>query len=112
MAKISKSSKQLIAEVRRKSNARLRKFKAKTVLDPLTDSLSIAAGGAAAGALPNLVPLEFQSIAGLPTSALLGLGLVVYASTGKSGKQTKIAAQLGQGMLAVYAAQIASQYSA
>lgn len=107
-----KSTKQMLAEVRRKSNARLRKYRAELKSEPITDSLSIAAGGAAAGALPNLVPLEFQSIAGLPTSALLGLGLVVYASTAKSGKQTKIAAQLGQGMLAVYAAQIASQYSA
>ncbi len=91
-------TKALASSRRRASN-----LKKQAKAEPLTDSLSIVAGGAAAGVVTAYLPANMQKIAGLPFPALAGLGLVIYASVGKSG--TKMASQLGSGMLAVVAAQ-------
>jgi len=76
--------------------------------NPVTDTVGIAAGGALAGVVPQYLPTEMRTIAGLPTTSLIGVGLVVYSTTGKT--QTKLASQLGQGMIAVAAAQYASTF--
>jgi hypothetical protein len=69
----------------------------------------VTSGGAAAGIVPAYLPAQLQTIGGLPFPAIAGLGLVIYSSMGK-GTYTKQAGQLGQGMLAVAAAELAKQY--
>ena len=91
-----------LASSRRRASNLSKKLKS----SPINDTIGVAAGGAAAGLVPSLLPSNFQSIAGIPTPAILGVGLVVYSTMGT--RQTKIAGQLGQGMLAVAAAQYAS----
>tara|TARA_R110000824_G_scaffold292678_1_gene481058 strand:- start:72 stop:398 length:327 start_codon:yes stop_codon:yes gene_type:complete len=91
-----------LASSRRRASNLSKKLKA----SPAQDTIAIAAGGAAAGFVPGLLPTNLQNIAGIPTPAILGVGLVVYSTMGT--RQTKLAGQLGQGMLAVAAAQYAS----
>ena len=91
-----------LASSRRRASNLSKKLKS----SPINDTLIVTAGGAAAGFVPGLLPANLQSIAGIPTPAILGVGLVVYSTMGS--RQTKLAGQLGQGMLAVAAAQYAS----
>ncbi len=91
-----------LASARRRTSKLRKEIKS----EPITDSLSVVAGGAAAGAVGAYLPANLQTIGGLPFPAVAGLGLVIYASMGK--KNTKLASQLGSGMLAVVAAKLTS----
>ena len=62
-----------LASSRRRASNLSKKLKA----SPINDTIGVAAGGAAAGLVPSLLPSNFQSIAGIPTPAILGVGLVV-----------------------------------
>ena len=88
------------------SRRRASKLRKELKSEPLTDSLSVVAGGAAAGAVSSYLPANLQTIGGLPFPAIAGLGLVIYASVGK--RNTKLASQRGSGMLAVVAAKLTS----
>ena len=88
------------------SRRRASKLRKEIKSEPITDSLSVVAGGAAAGAVGAYLPANLQTIGGLPFPAVAGLGLVIYAAMGK--KNTKLASRLGSGMLAVVAAKLTS----
>lgn len=95
-----------LASSRRRASALRKQVKS----EPLTDALLVTSGGAAAGIVPAYLPAQLQNIGGLPFPAIAGLGLVIYSSMGK-GQYTKQAGQLGQGMLAVAAAELAKTYA-
>lgn len=94
-----------LAASRRRASALRKQYKS----EPITDALTVTIGGAAAGIVPAYLPAGLKNIAGLPFPAVAGLGLVVYSSMGR-GAMTKQAGQLGQGMLAVAAAELAKNY--